>query len=303
MSEKGAAPDTDEKAGGDDDLDAQEHREDRDETAHEVDRGARRSTVLLWSVRIGLVAYGLAHLLFAWVAIRLVFTHSSSKATGKGALSQLADDTLGKILLILMAVAFLALLVWQAISALVGYRDRDGLQRYLLRFGALARGSVYGYLAVACTVLAIGGQDTGKSPDTMTAKVLNAPGGMYYIIGAGLVVAGVGIGEIVFGFTRRFLKNLDDEARNSDRRIPIALVGQVGYVVKGIAFITVGILFVWAAVTHDPKKSGGLDQALYRLLDNGLGGPAIVAVGIGVGCFGIYALMWSRHLDKESLTA
>ena len=299
MSGQETDPDTSDDTGQND----QEDREGREEKAHEIDREAQRSTVLLWSVRIGLVAYGVAHLLFAFVAIRLVFSHSSSKATGKGALSQLAGDTLGKILLILMAVAFLALLVWQAISALVGYRDRDGLQRYLLRFGALCRGGVYGYLGVASVVLAIGGQNTGKPPDSMTAKVLNAPGGMYYIICAGLVVAGVGVGEIVFGFTRRFLKNLDEEARNSDRRIPIALVGQIGYVVKGIAFITVGILFGWAAVTHDPKKSGGLDQALYRLLDNGLGGPAIVVVGLGVGCFGIYALMWARHLDQESLTA
>jgi hypothetical protein len=276
-----------------------------EDTAEQVDRGARSSTVLHWSVRVGLVAYGLIHLLVAYVALRLVFAgHSSGSATGKGALSQLAGDTVGMIVLLLMAVGFAALLVWQLLTALVGYRDRDGLQRHLLRLGALCRAAVYGYLGGSAAALALGGQSaSGRSPDSMTSSVMSAPGGEWIVVGVGLVVGGIGVGQIVFGLSKRFLNQLDDEAKNGERRIPIVLLGQVGYVVKGIAFITVGVLLGWAALSHDPKKSGGLDQALYRLLGDGLGGPAIVVVGLGIGCFGIYALLWSRHLDEESLTA
>jgi len=274
------------------------------DTAEEVDRQARHSTALEWSVRVGLVAYGLIHLLVAYVALRLVFGgHSSGSATGSGALSALADDTLGKVTLLLMALGFAALVVWQLLTAFVGYRDRDGMQRHLMRFGALCRAIVYGYLGVNAAVLAFAGKSGGgSSPDSTTAKVMSAPGGTLIIVGAGLVVGAVGVGQIVFGISRRFVENLDEQAQDGDRRIPIVLVGQVGYVVKGIAFITIGVLLGWAAITHDPQKSGGLDQALHQLLGHGLGSLAIVVVGIGIGCFGVYALIWSRHLDDTSIT-
>lgn len=244
------------------------------------------------------------HFAVAWVVLELVLLgHSSGKATGTGALAALADDTAGKVTLLVMAAGFAFLVVWQAVTAAVGYRDRDGLKRHLMRFGALWRMAVYGYLGYSSAKLAVEGP-SGKSgsPDSMTARVLQAPGGTLLLILVGLVTAGIGVGQIVYGLTRRFLDQLDRQARNGDRRLPIALIGQVGYAVKGLAFIAVGALLGWAAVTHDPKKSGGLDQALKRLLDDGLGRPAIIFVGAGIGLFGVYALLWSRHLDDDSLT-
>jgi len=39
-------------------------------------------------------------------------------------------------------------------------------------------------------------------------------------------------------------------------------LGTVGYVAKGMAVAVIGVLFLYAAITHQPKSSGGLDQAL-----------------------------------------
>jgi hypothetical protein len=247
----------------------------------------------------------LLHLAVAWVAIQLVVPGSSSgKATGTGALATFADETTGKVTLLAMALGFGALVVWQGITGAVGYRDREGLKRHLLRLGAGGRTVVYGYLGYSAAALSLQGPSAqGSSPDSMTARVLAAPGGTFLVIAVGLGIAAVGVGQIVFGVGRRFLNQLDDRARDGDRRTPIVLLGQVGYVTKGVAFLAVGAIFGWAAVTHDPKKTGGLDQALTRLLADGLGRPAIVLVGVGIGVFGVYALVWSRHLDEESLTS
>jgi hypothetical protein len=277
--------------------------------AEDVDDGARRSTALEWAVRIGLTAYALLHLAVAWVAIRLVFPGSGSgggsgSATGSGALASFADDTLGKFTLLAMSAGFAALVVWQGLTAAVGYRDRDGAKRHLLRAGAGCRTVVYGYLGVSAARLALEGPSgKGRSPQSMTAELMHAPAGSYLVLGIGLVVAGIGIGQIVFGLTRGFLDQLDDKARNGDRRLPIVLIGQVGYVVKGVAFVAVGTILGWAALSHEPRKTGGLDQALQQLVDGGLGRPAVILVGAGIGIFGVYALLWSRHLDDDSLTS
>lgn len=81
------------------------------------------------------------------------------------------------------------------------------------------------------------------------------------------------------------------------------VLGQVGYVVKGAAFVVIGGLLGWAALTRDPQKSGGLDQSLRELLGGTLGPPAVIVAGLGIGCFGLYLFARSRHLDADSLTS
>jgi hypothetical protein len=270
-------------------------------TAREVERGAGRSTVLDVAVRSGLGAYGFVHLLIAWVTLRLAFGDNSGQATGKGALAQLADDLLGQLTLGAVALCFAALVVWQLLAAAVGYRDRDGLMRHLMRAGAAARAVTYGYLGVSSARLAFGGRSaSGGSPDSTTAKLMSVPAGQLHVGAVGLIAAGIGVGLVVFGLGKHFLGQLDQEARHQDRRIPIVVLGQVGYVVKGLAFVVIGVLLAWAAWTHDPDKSGGLDAALHELLGQTLGTVAVVVVGAGMGAFGLYLMARSRHLDDDS---
>ncbi len=272
-------------------------------TTEQADRKARRSDTVSWAVRTGLVCYGLVHLVVAYVAIRLVLGSNAGTATGKGALAQLARDTAGRVTLGLLAVGFAVLVVWQLAVAAIGYRDHDGLRRQLLRFGALCRTVAYGYFSSVTAALAIQGRHAGSSPDSTTTKVMSLPAGPWLVALVGVAVAGVGIGLIVFGWQKRFLEQLDERARrDGGRRVPVVTLGRVGYVAKGLAFIVVGVLLDWAAWTHDPQKSGGLDQALMRLLGGTLGRIAVVVIGVGVGCFGLFMLARARHLERDALT-
>ena len=276
------------------------------DAATQVERTARHSTVLDWSVRAGLVAYGALHLLLAWVALRLVTGHGSGSgsATGQGALAQLADDSLGRLLLSAMALMFGGLAVWQLIVAFVGYRRDVGLKRHLMRIGAASRVVVYGYLAFASARLATqGGSGSGQSPDSTTHRVMAAPAGTFILVAVGVAAAAIGIGLAVFGLTKSFLDQLDSQARNADRRVPIVVLGQVGYVVKGVAFVLIGVLVVLAAVTRTPGKVGGLDQSFYELLGHTAGSVAVIVAGLGIGCFGLYLFARSRHLAEHSLTS
>jgi hypothetical protein len=272
-------------------------------TAREAELSARRSATLAWAVRGGLVGYGLLHLLVAWIAVRLVLTPERGAVTGRGALAQLAGTTSGRLTLVVMAAGFAALVVWQLIAAAVGYHDRGTPGRVLERSGALCRAAVWGYLAFTTVELAVSG-GSGRSPSATTATVMSWPAGVGVVALVGFVVAGVGIGLAVFGWRVGFLGQLDERARSQDqRRKPIIVLGRIGYVTKGIALVVIGVLLVWAAWSHDPDKSGGLDRALYELVGGRLGTAAIIVVAVGLCCFGLFLVARARHLDRRSLTS
>ena len=50
------------------------------------------------AVRIGLIAYGIVHLLVAWLALQLAFGDKEGQASNGGALSYLAEQPLGGFL-------------------------------------------------------------------------------------------------------------------------------------------------------------------------------------------------------------
>lgn len=279
-------------------------RMDLQAPAERVDDTARHSESLQWAVRGGLVGYGLMHLLVAWVAVRLVMDAHAGAATGQGALAQLADGGLGRATLAAMTLGFAVLALWQLLAALVGYQERDGLSRHLMRVSAAGRVVTYGYLTAACAGLALQGDaGRGRSPQSTTARLMALPAGPWLIAAIGVAAAVIGVALAIFGWQEGFLEQLDEQARTGDRRGPIAVIGRAGYLAKGLAFVVIGVLLVWVAWSHDPSKSGGLDEALRELLGGPLGTVAIIVVGVGIGCFGLYLFARARHLNRRTLTS
>src|SRR5689334_20078986 len=202
-----------------------------EQAAAQAERRARNNPFLVVSVRAGLLAYGTVHLLFAWIAVRLVTQHdagsgsASDSATGQGALAQLADDPIGRVLLGAMAILFASLVFWQLVAALVGHRHRAGWQRGALRFAAACRALVYGYFAISCARQAArGASAAGKSPESTTARLLHSPLGPLLVLAIAAGFAGVGVGLAVFGARRRFVRLLDSQAREGGRRTAVVVL-------------------------------------------------------------------------------
>ena len=75
----------------------------------------------------------------------------------------------------------------------------------------------------------------------------------------------------------------------------IVTFGIVGYIAKGIAVAVAGVLFVVAAVTHDPQKAGGLDAALHTLAELPLGAVILWVVAAGLIIYGVFCFARARY--------
>ncbi len=250
-------------------------------------------------VRVGLVAFGIVHLLVAYLALQLAFGRSEGAPSQQGALQQVAEQSFGTFLLWVIALGLLALAVWQFFEALWGHRSHDGGKRVFKRVGSAGRVVVYLVLGFSAAKTALGEQSK-SSEDALTAQVMALPLGRFLVAAAGLVVIFIG-GYLVSKAVRRsFEKDLQPQATSGSTGTTVVRLGQAGYTAKGVALAIVGGLLVWAAWTFDAEKAGGLDVALRTLLDESFGPWLLALVAVGIGCFGVYCFFWARYADTNS---
>ncbi len=256
------------------------------------------SDLLDHAVRVGLISYGVQHLMIAWLAFNLAFGDRSGKASASGALHQLAQSTPGKVSMFVVAAGFAALILWQGIEAAIGHRDEDGGKRVYKRVVSAAKVVIYGSLGYTAVKIAVGAGSGGKSTDSWTATLLKAPGGQVLVAVVGLTIIGIGIALAYRGWKEKFRSKLDSEGESGKDGSAYILFGKAGYLSKAAAFAVIGWLFVYAAVTHDADKSAGMDQALKQVLQEPYGVVLIAAMAAGFACYGLFCFAWARHLDR-----
>lgn len=148
----------------------------------------------------------------------------------------------------------------------------------------------------ALTLVARGSSDSSEQTQSLTADLMSSAGGRVLVVALAGVVAGIGIGHVVIGAKRTFLRELDGE---DGRTVGAALrlSGIIGYVAKGLALIAVGALIGWAGASADPEKATGLDGALNTMAGLPAGMAALLLVGAGLMMFGVYCFFRARHED------
>ena len=231
--------------------------------------------------RTGYAVAGLLHVIIGVLAISIGLHAGGGRADQTGALRSIAQAPGGVVLLVLVIVGLAALGVWQIARGITA-EQRDEKQKWSSRLSAWGQAVGYLVLAVLGIAVAAGG---GGSGTTLTAKVLQVPGGVVLLVAVGVAVFGGGAYFVAKGLRRRFLDDLRPEG---GWRGPIELVGVVGHVAKGTALAVLGVLFVVAAVTADPDRAGGLDRAFQAIARVPFGEILVVLIGAGFIAYGIY---------------
>jgi hypothetical protein len=263
-------------------------------------RRAEQSDTLDHLVRAGLVAYGVVHLLIGWLAIQLAFGDHSKKASTKGAMQELAQGPFGKVLVWAVAIGMFLLVLWRVIEAAVGHRDaEEGAKRIRKRATSALKAVLYAAIGFSALKVATGsGGGGGSASKGMTAKLMGLPGGQFLVILVGLAIIGYGGAVAWRGWKEKFAEHLDTEGKMGMSGAAFLTFGQVGYIAKGISLAIVGGLFGYAGITHRSQESGGLDQALQKVLEQPFGQILLVAMALGIICYGLFCFARARYLDR-----
>jgi len=276
---------------------------------HDAVTRAREVTdhpVLTHLARVGLVAYGVLHVLIGWLAFQVAWfvQPQGTDADQTGALQTVADSPGGRVLLWVIGLGMLALALWQAGEVLrwwTGLLDpRRRLRTAVVCVKCAAKAVVYAVLGGTSLFFAVGLEyEADERFQALTDEALEIPGGSALVVLAGLGVAAVGLYTLVRGATGGFMRDVDLDAA-PDRWEPlIERIGSVGHVAKGIAFALSGGLLVYAAATSDVRTATGLDGAMNVIAAIPTGQWLLTAVAAGFAAFGVYALARARYPDRD----
>ncbi len=262
-------------------------------------REAEKSDWLDHAVRFGLVTYGIVHLMLGYLALQLAMGGRNENASTKGALAELARHSFGTALVWAIAFGMLLLVLWRLLEAGFGHREEEGKDRVRKRVVSLGKALVYGGLGVSAAKVAMHSGSSGSGGSKgMTAKVLQWPGGQWLVALAGLAVIAYGANTAWRGYKEKFAEHLDTEGKLGNAGAAYLVFGKIGYIAKGVSLAIVGALFVFAGINASSSESGGLDQALQKVLQQPFGVVLIVLISIGLIAYGLFCFARARHLKR-----
>lgn len=250
---------------------------------------------LVTATRIGFAARGIMYLLVAYFALTV-----SLSEDGAQALEHLQTG-LGRILLGLMAVGFLAYSAWRLSEAFLdGEGHGSNAKGIAIRLGGAVSGLVHLGLSVYAAKLAAGtgrSKGSGETTEENAAMVLSLPGGEIILAVAAGVLVLVGLYQFVRAVRLSFLKHLDQRVAS---RPWVAWTGRAGYAARGVIFVLIGVLLWRSMQSENASEAGGMGEAL-----SSLPGAIYTIVATGLLLFGLFSLIEARyrHINNPRLLA
>jgi hypothetical protein len=242
--------------------------------------------------RVGLVGYGLVHLLVAWLALQVAFGVSDAPADPDGAIGTVARTPGGFASLTLGVVGLAAFAIWQLSAAAVGFRWVRGGERFRKRVGATAKAIATAGLALVVLDYLLGVRRPGgdNTARRLAGELLALPAGRL-LLGAAVVVIFFLAGAMTYtGVKRTFLGDLDLRHVGPVARAAVEWLGVAGHLARALALAVIGVLAAMAALSADPARAGGLDAALRTIGSSAAGAGLLVVVAAGIAAFGLFCM-------------
>jgi hypothetical protein len=243
--------------------------------------------------RVGLAAKGVSYALVGALAIGVAVGVGGRPTSREGALHELAGATLGKVVLVLLALGFAAYALWRVVQAV----RCDGWAK---RAGYVGRALIYAGLAVsAIRIVAGAGGGSGSQNEKAhkaAAVVLSWPAGTWLVGAAALVLIGVGVWNLYRGLSRSFEDKWvgGGETRRWGRR-----AGVVGHTARFVVFALMGVFALKAAAEYDPTDAVGLDGALQKLAHQSYGQLLLGLTAAGLLAYALYCFVDARYRDPS----
>jgi hypothetical protein len=247
--------------------------------------------------RVGYAAKGTVYMLVGLLALLAALNWGGRATSSEGALLTVANQPLGKVLLLVVAVGLLSYLVWQFVQAIYDpEHNQSGWGAWVRRLGYALGGLAYGGLALFALKIVFnrptGGSD---SSDEQTATLLAQPFGQWLVGAVGVFFVAYGFFYFYRAYATQFRRHLKLQHMGAREVAWSTRIGRFGLAARGVVSVIVGHFFVQAALTADPTQSENTGGALQTLEHQPYGGWLMGLVALGLMAYGVHMGVQARY--------
>lgn len=246
--------------------------------------------------RLGYAAKGTVYIIIGVLAVEAAWNGGGTTTNSQGALGTIVGSPFGQFLLGLLTIGLAGYALWRFVEAGLDSEDKGSSSKGIAtRVGYVLSGIAYSALAYTAFQLTMGGapRSNGSTQD-WTARLLAQPFGAWLVGLVGLVVIGIGIAQIIKGFKADVREKLSLDTLNDAQRKGVILIGQWGYMARGVVFSIIGGFLVEAAVHSNASQAKGLGSALDLLARQPYGPWLLGIVAVGLVAYGIFMFVEAR---------
>ncbi|MDQ0317064.1 DUF1206 domain-containing protein [Amorphus orientalis] len=252
------------------------------------------STGLNRAARGGYAARGVVYVIVGALAVLAAIGAGQAENT-RGALRELLNQPFGSVLLVVVGIGLFAFAGWRFIQA-IGDPDGAGTDAkgLLVRVGHFASGLIHVGLAVfAISVvfsLSAGSGDGGGGDPTSgwLSWLFGHEWGRYIALALACIPIGIGVAHIYKAYKAGFEKYLRPGYNKAGVVKPVC---RFALVARGVVFIVIGILALYGGGIYEASDAPGMEDALAWIQGLPFGWLALLAIGLGLIAFAIYAFV------------
>ena len=261
---------------------------------------AQSEKLLIKFSRIGIASKGVIYCILGILSFLAAIGYKKSKI-GKGEVfSTILDQAFGKTLLIILTIGLLGYVVWCIIQTVKDpYHKGTDAKGIFARAGYLLSGLIYLSVAILAGKMALSmanSRDGANSHQKIVSELLSQSYGQWLVGITAVGIIAYGIYQIYKGITRKFLKNINQQSIDNNKRKAYEYAGMVGFISRGLIFVVIGYLFIKAAINSNASQAEGTEGA-FDFISKSFGPILVVGIAIGLFAYGIFMFVKAKYAE------
>ncbi len=249
------------------------------------------------AARVGYGARGSVYVSVGGLALLSALDLGGRLVGTRGVAIWLAQQPFGRVWLVALGLGLLAFVAWRILQSVFD-ADREGNtpRALLTRAGQAMSGLFYGLLAAGVFELLdevgsrVASEDVGENREK-AAILLALPFGDLLLMAVAVVIAGVGVGNILKGVRSDFADTLACSPKSCDR---LSILARAGYVARGFAYLPLAVLVGLAGWHTRAAEVTDMAGSFQALQDQPGGSILLTTCAGGLIAFGGFAFVEAR---------
>ncbi len=245
--------------------------------------------------RFGMAAKGAVYVLLGILTALSAFGMGGKKTGSKGALQFLAEQSYGKIVLIIMGIGLLGYVFCRFYQSFTDPENHDNdFKGVATRIAYFISGLFYGGLAFYSFQLAFGSGSSGSGGNNFVTSIFSSENGKIFAIILGILLTVKSIYEFYMAYSEKFKKDIQNAGLSSDVQDYLLKWGRFGFTSRGVVVGIMAFLTFRAAFKSQGGSINTKTDAL-SYIQNEFGSLVLGIIAIGLVGYGIFMFIKAKY--------